>query len=621
MTELPQLRRAVGDLERRLRADEIGSDALLRDVQPDYRVSARNFVDYVTLRQTDLRPLQLGLVRHGLSSLGRLEGHVLDAVTKVRERLDDALARGNPTAAAPSPAAATPTWEESARLLHEHTRALLGPRPAHRHVYVMVTAPSAAEVDDAWVERLLATDMNVLRVNTAHEDEAAWLHIVSTARRVAVARKSHLRIAVDLPGPKLRTVMLQEGPRVVKWKPTRDAFGRVVTPCKITLRARAGATTADKTALSVPDAIWPTLAVGDVLGFRDARGKRRELTVTERRDDGAIAELAATAYLVPGTTLTLRRAGQVRGAMQVDEVPPRRRRLAVAVGETFWLVKAGVVPPAGIKAIGCTLEAGLAALEVHHRVLFDDGHLEAIVDHATHDHAVLRVTYAAGGAFHLAGEKGINLPDSTLALPQFSIDDEHALRFAARHADIVDASFVRGPADVRELYRRLATLGADHVGVVLKIETTDAFDHLPAIILAALERAPVGVMIARGDLAIESGYERLAELQEEMLWLCEAAHIPVIWATQVLDTLARTGRPSRAEVTDAAMAVRAECVMLNKGPFVAEAVGALDNILRRMEQHQYKKRSLYRRLHVQLPAAARPDGDAARPRAVSASST
>jgi pyruvate kinase len=86
-----------------------------------------------------------------------------------------------------------------------------------------------------------------------------------------------------------------------------------------------------------------------------------------------------------------------------------------------------------------------------------------------------------------------------------------------------------------------------------------------------------------------------------MLWLCEAAHMPVIWATQVLDTLARTGRPSRAEVTDAAMAVRAECVMLNKGPFVAEAAGALDNILRRMEQHQYKKHSLYRRPHVQLP--------------------
>jgi pyruvate kinase len=77
--------------------------------------------------------------------------------------------------------------------------------------------------------------------------------------------------------------------------------------------------------------------------------------------------------------------------------------------------------------------------------------------------------------------------------------------------------------------------------------------------------------------------------------------VPVIWATEVLDQLARTGRPSRAEVTDAAMAVRAECVMLNKGRYVAEAVVALDDILRRMEQHQYKKRALYRRLHLGWP--------------------
>ena len=606
MFELRALRDAVGNLERRLRDDEAARDALLGEIHPDYRVSARNFVDYITIRQTDLRPLQLGLVRHGLSSLGRLEGHVLDALTKVRERLHDAIARGNPMTAAPSAAAATPTWEESNRLLHEHTRALLGPRPAHRHVYVMVTAPDAAEVDDPWVERLLATGMNVLRVNTAHENEDAWMHIVSTARRVAGARKVHLHIAVDLPGPKLRTVMLQEGPRVVKWKPQRDDFGGVVTPCTITLRARSGATIADKTALSVSDSVWAKLGVGDVLAFRDARGKDRELTITQRGDSGATAELRATAYVVPGTTMTLRRGDQVHGEMQVESVPPKRLRLTVAVGEPFWLVKPGVEPPAGMKAIGCTLDAGLAALEINHRVLFDDGHLEAIVDQIATDHAVLRVTYAAGGSFKLAGEKGINLPDTELDLPLFSVDDEQALGFAARHADIVDASFVRGPEDVRQLYRRLAALGADHLGVVLKIETAGAFDRLPAIILAALERAPVGVMIARGDLAIESGYERLAELQEEMLWLCEAAHIPVIWATQVLDILARTGRPSRAEVTDAAMAVRAECVMLNKGPFVAEAVGALDNILRRMEQHQYKKRSLYRRLHVQLPAPTAP---------------
>ena len=107
-----------------------------------------------------------------------------------------------------------------------------------------------------------------------------------------------------------------------------------------------------------------------------------------------------------------------------------------------------------------------------------------------------------------------------------------------------------------------------------------------------------GVMIARGDLAVECGFERMAEVQEEILWICEAAHTPVIWATQVLESLAKTGMPSRAEVTDAAMSERAECVMLNKGPFIREAVGTLDDILRRMEAHQTKKRAMLRPLQV-----------------------
>ena len=111
-----------------------------------------------------------------------------------------------------------------------------------------------------------------------------------------------------------------------------------------------------------------------------------------------------------------------------------------------------------------------------------------------------------------------------------------------------------------------------------------------------MQRPRVGVMIARGDLAVESSFERLAEVQEEILWLCEAAHVPVVWATEVLDQLARTGRPSRAEITDAAMAQRAECVMLNKGPYVDVAIETLDDILRRMAGHQRKKAALLRPL-------------------------
>jgi pyruvate kinase len=104
-------------------------------------------------------------------------------------------------------------------------------------------------------------------------------------------------------------------------------------------------------------------------------------------------------------------------------------------------------------------------------------------------------------------------------------------------------------------------------------------------------------MIARGDLAVEVGYERLAEIQEEILWLCEAAHVPVIWATQVLETLVKKGIPSRAEMTDAAMGERAECVMLNKGPYIAEAVTILDDVLQRMQAHQIKKSPQLRALN------------------------
>jgi pyruvate kinase len=105
-------------------------------------------------------------------------------------------------------------------------------------------------------------------------------------------------------------------------------------------------------------------------------------------------------------------------------------------------------------------------------------------------------------------------------------------------------------------------------------------------------------MVARGDLAVEVGFERLSEVQEEILWLCEAAHVPVIWATQMMEGLAKRGSPSRAEVTDAAMSSRAECAMLNKGPNIVETVAFLREVLRRMDTHQYKRKAMLRKLRV-----------------------
>ena len=173
----------------------------------------------------------------------------------------------------------------------------------------------------------------------------------------------------------------------------------------------------------------------------------------------------------------------------------------------------------------------------------------------------------------------------------------------ARHADIVGLSFAQTAQDVQVLRRELDARGGEALGLLLKIETRRGFEHLPELLFAALGANAAGVMIARGDLAVECGFERLAEVQEEILWACEAAHLPVVWATQVLESLAKKGLPSRAEITDAAMGERAECVMLNKGPHILEAMRTLDDVLRRMQGHQAKKRPLLRALKSWTPAA------------------
>jgi pyruvate kinase len=254
-----------------------------------------------------------------------------------------------------------------------------------------------------------------------------------------------------------------------------------------------------------------------------------------------------------------------------------------------------IVRPA---TISTTLPEILAKVSPGERIWFDDGKIGGVIKHVADGHALVEITHVRPQGEKLRSGKGINLPDSTLHLPPLTEKDLKDLEFIAQHADAVCFSFVTRATDVYELQARLEALGGDHLGIVLKIETIQAFEHLPELLLAAMRSPAAGVMIARGDLAVECGFERMAEVQEEILWFCEAAHVPVIWATQVLEKLAKKGLPSRAEITDAAMGVRAECVMLNKGPYILDAVSTLDDILERMQSHQKKKHSMLRRLQV-----------------------
>jgi pyruvate kinase len=189
----------------------------------------------------------------------------------------------------------------------------------------------------------------------------------------------------------------------------------------------------------------------------------------------------------------------------------------------------------------------------------------------------------------LKAERGVNLPDTRLELATFTEKDLRDLDFIVEYADLVGHSFVQDGSAIDDLVNALEERNGSHLGILAKIETRAAMKSLPEIIIHGAACHPFGVMIARGDLALEVGFERLPEIQEQILSVCEAAHVPVVWATQVLENMVKEGIPTRAEMTDAAMSERAECVMLNKGPYILEAMDMLNDVLGRMESQQHQK--------------------------------
>ncbi len=239
-------------------------------------------------------------------------------------------------------------------------------------------------------------------------------------------------------------------------------------------------------------------------------------------------------------------------------------------------------------------------LEPGAEVWINDGKIGTRVVAKAKGQVELEVFSARAKGERLKLEKGLNFPTTELNLAPLTSKDFVDLDFVALNADLIGFSFVQHPSDIELLQDHLAARRKELASqaIILKIETPLALRNLPRLVFQSALHNPTGVMIARGDLAVELGFARLSEIQEEILWLCEAAHIPVIWATQVLDNFVREGVASRAETTDAAMARGADCVMLNKGPYLAEGVVFLSDVLSRMDRHYAKKFARYTPLHA-----------------------
>jgi pyruvate kinase len=600
---------------------ELESSLLQRtlELHEAHRRSARNLAHYLALRRHDIRKLQAQLAQIGLSSLGRTESHVLNAVRTVDRVLDVLLGNDSALPVSSEPAV---EMDEGSQLLEGNTKTLLGPPPPGRRVRIMVTMSTTAATDYELVRDLVRNGMDCMRINCAHDNPEIWLAMIQNLQKAREETGCQCRVLMDLAGPKLRTGPIEPGPLVIKCRPRRDVLGRVVTPSRIWLTPEDSPEPAPGSAaarLPVPAGFLKNLRPGDKIRLRDARKAQRTLRVAHVHGHSCWAEVRQTVYFVPGLELnkiTGTKSGKAAVAKSVSKnktarigkLPALPQTLLVKECDTIILTRSDAMgqPATYDKAgklltqaqIGVTLPEILEHAKAGDPVWFDDGKIGGVIRAVNPDSVSVEITQARPEGEKLGAEKGINLPETQIDIPALTAEDLEALKFVVQHADLVGYSFVRTDSDVHQLLKHLAELDGQHLGLILKIETRKAFENLPELILAAMRIRTFGIMIARGDLAVECGYQRLAEVQEEVLWICEAAHVPVIWATQVLESLAKKGVPSRSEITDAAMGERAECVMLNKGPYAVTSVRVLADILKRMQAHQDKKSSMLRRLNL-----------------------
>ena len=567
---------------------------LLESIDPIYQRSAQNLIHYNAFRSFDLSSIQKKLKNMGLTRFANAEGHIMASVLTTRYILGELVKdAGNTSLKKP--------WsiKKGNKRLNKHTKSLLGYRSKGRRVRIMVTQPSAAAQDYDLVHTMVKEGMNCARVNCAHDSPEVWEKIIANVRKASEAVGKSVKIAMDLGGPKIRTGQLPAGPKIRRFKPEKDIAGNIIGPVEVVLVPESNGPL--KPNMLPISAFEPsTIKEGETLFFVDTRGKHRQLSVVKVFQDHVIAHGYKTIYIETGMTVNKTNDTDDFNGLIVGELPPLEQYLLLREGDILEIKKDDIIGRQGEfdedgqmvspHSISCQMPQVFDYINEGESVLFDDGKIGAVIVSVEKDAFRVKITLAKENGSKLKSYKGINFPDSLLGFSGLTGKDKKDLPFVAQHADIVNFSFVNNADDVRELHEELKKLevyGA--LDVILKIETKYAFDNLLEILLEAMKSKQVGVMIARGDLAIEAGWENIGRVQREILSLCSAAHVPVVWATQVLENLAKNGLPSRSEITDATTALNAECVMLNKGPYIMEAIRLLNTILSKMESSQNKK--------------------------------
>lgn len=598
---------ALGDIEilrRHLLAarDEVHSD------HPRAQ-SLLNLNQYMLLRKKDQTQLQEKLFILFLSSLGRSFAHVAASVDTLYDQLSSSLGREQISEALMAEFHHL-SIADALAIASRNSKALFGGKASSRLskqiTAVMVTLPSnAADNDGILIRQLSDAGINVFRINTAHDDAHVWKAMADVICMINTQREptNKIKIFVDLAGPKIRTGKIQDVEIPIEIGSNKQEK-QVILYC--TDVPTKGENTDSITLEDIPAQIavekkfFKKFRTNRPIKIVDVNHKKAIITLIEINETFALGFIDKKVFVTKKTKLTCDdNEGKLLNL--VTQKDPIRLfiddHLIITENDTVGRSalcddKGNVVLPA---IIGCSLKGVLELLKKGEKVFIDDGKIGLVILENKLDSIICKVVISKSNGILLKEEKGINFPDTYIKEPALTHTDCINALEVLEFVDSFSLSFCQSAQDVRDLQNLLQTNGRPNIGIIAKIETQQAIVNMHEILEQLLGSEKSGVMIARGDLAIEVGFENMAYIQEALLDICDAAHLPVIWATQVLESKMKNNLPSRAEVTDAAMAGRAECVMLNKGAFAIDTINVLTQILDDMHSISKKNRQLLKK--------------------------
>ncbi len=557
--------------------------------------SIQNLKAYIYLRSKDITTLQEELTNIGLSSLGRSQSCIISSINHDLIILSALLGLDTTQLEIED---IFLNFKQSQEIMREKAT-VFGKTDSSFKTKVMVTLPSLDKDTPSLIKELISAGTSILRINTAHDNFYAWKEMASIIKKENSLQQKDTKIYVDLAGPKNRTGKIIKHIQPFKIGSIDGKKVEIVPKILNNVQTKPQTNDNQYATLVVDDTFYANAYKSKSILIKDIhRGKKQSFKLMIE-NERLFAIVDKKILILPDTTVKIKKHDKIFKSNLYDfELQPeiiklfREDKIIITPIEIEGCGNYEYEKNIYSAIINCSNKEIFDYVQIGDVIFIDDGKIGCEVTNHLSIGLECKIFLAKENGTVLKEEKGINFPNTDLKISAITQIDEKNFEDIVQFADIIGISFAQTKEDIKKLQNMLQAKNKSDITIVPKIETKLALQNLPEILEQLLESKNYALMIARGDLAIEVEFDNLPYIQEEIFNICEAAHVPVIYATQILEGKMKNNLPSRAEVIDAANAQRADCVMLNKGPFVVDTVISIKKILRQVHTLFQKNRQL-----------------------------